>query len=189
MKKFTLIVAAMLFAVGAFAQQNKGQWGVKGGVNIASEVGSDSESSDSRTGFHFGFFCESQIGNMVDIQPEILYSMQGAKFGKFSRETNYINVPVMVKFYVNQARTFSIDAGLQLGYMVSAKEKYEGYGSVNIYDYDSLNKFDFSAACGLSYKLQGGFDLILRFTGGGTQIIDDYSNKNSVVQLGAGYRF
>ena len=174
MKRITLIAAAMLLATGAFAQ-NGPQFGIKGGLNFAQEMAGEA-STDMRTGIHAGFFMETQIGRMIDFQPEILYSMQGGG----GDELDYIIAPLMFKFYTGQGRRFSIDVGPQLGYMVRAN---------NSYMYDALNKFDAALALGVTYKLNGGFDLVFRATGSGTPILEGWDNRNSVAHFGVGYRF
>jgi hypothetical protein len=190
MKKLTLIIAATFVVCGAFAQK-KEQWGLKGGINLASQVADEGE-TNSRTGFHVGFFVESPIGNKIDIQPEFVYSQQGAKSTNsgttYTEKWDYVNIPVMFKFYVNQSRSLSIDAGPQFGYLISGKVSGGGQ-SGDFYDNDNINKFDVSIGLGLSYKLESGFDVGIRFNIGGTEIIDGLSHKNSVAQLGAAYRF
>ncbi len=173
MKKLTLIAAAMLLLATGAQAQNRPQFGIKGGLNLAQEMAGDA-STDMRVGIHAGFFMEAQIGRMIDFQPEILYSMQGGG----GDELDYISVPLMFKFYTGQGRRFSIDVGPQLGYMVRAN-----------YLYDYLNKFDAALALGVTYKFDGGFDLVFRATGSGTAILDGYDHRNSVAQLGIGYRF
>ncbi|MDR2936633.1 MAG: PorT family protein [Rikenellaceae bacterium] len=187
MKKLFLLAAALLITAGAFAQ-NQPQFGVKGGLNLASESGDDGGSTESRVGVHLGFFMETQIARMVDFQPELLYSTQGGESQGVLDKFDYINVPLMFKFYTGQARRFSIDAGPQLGYLISAKYIDDG-DAVNIYDHDGLKKFDASLGVGVSYKFNGGFDIGIRFLAGMTKMYEGLENKNSVVQIGAGYRF
>lgn len=188
MKRTILIVAALFVVAGASAQQN---WGVKGGLNIATETAGDQD-TNPRTGIHLGFFVECPISKGVDFQPELLYSMQGATYTmgstNYTDKLDYINVPLMFKIYLTQKRRFSIDVGPQFGYLISAKYTY-GSSTVNIYDSDKLQKFDASIGLGVSYKLTDKFDLVFRGTAGLTKIIETMENKNSVVQLGAGYRF
>jgi hypothetical protein len=184
MKKITLIAAALLLAIGAFAQNQSG-FGIKGGLNMASEMNNDGDSTGSIAGIHLGFFLETQIARMVDFQPEILFSMQGGAEASGNEERmNYINVPLMFKFYTGQGRRFSIDAGPQLGYMFSAK-----YNGTSVYDSGFLKKFDASIGVGVSYKFDGGFDIGARFLVGVTPIVEGSENTHSVAQLTAAYRF
>jgi len=189
MKKFTLIVAALFVAASLFAQD--AQWGVKGGLNIASEVAGE-RSTDSRVGIHLGGFMEKAISTGLDFQVEFLYSMQGAtyRYGGTDHidKLDYLNVPVMIKIYLNQNRRFSIDVGTQLGFLVSAKVT-AGNSTTNVYNNDKMQKLDVSLGIGLSYKLNDNLDLVFRGNQGLTPIVDGLDHKNSVVQLGVGYRF
>ncbi len=168
------------------------RFGVKGGLNLSSEM-VDEGSTDSRAGIHIGGFVRFQIGNKVDLQPEILYSMQGAKYTSGSTEYidkfDYINVPLMLKIYVNKPRTLSIDVGPQVGYMINAKLK-SGNTTVDLLDrVDDLNRFDVSIGLGLSYVFKNGLDVFFRGTVGLTKIAESMEHRNSVFQLGIGYRF
>jgi hypothetical protein len=184
MKKFNLILAALLLATGAVAQVRP-QFGVKGGLNVAYEMNSDGQSTDAVFGVHAGFFMEARLSRMIDIQPELLFSMQGATDYKGNTERfNYLNVPVMFKFYTGQARRFSIDAGPQLGYMMSAT-----VNGVNVYSLSRLKKIDASLGVGASYKFDGGLDIGIRVLVGMTPIFEGSENTHSVVNLGVGYRF
>jgi len=166
-----------------FVPVGKTQFGIKGGLNFASESGDNGEQTGSRTGLHIGFFLETPISQKVGFQPELVYSMQGGSFSGGTRKLDYINLPLMFKFYVWQQR-FSIDAGLQFGYLISAKED-----SYDIYDLSSLQKFDVSICVGVSYKITNQLDVYLHGIGGMTKIFKGYTNANSVGQLGVGYRF
>jgi hypothetical protein len=174
MKRITLLLAAALtLAVTGASAQNPRQFGIKGGLNLANELAGEGQ-TEVRVGIHLGFFLETQIGRMVDFQPEILYSMQGGG----GDELDYITVPLMFKFYTGQGRRFSIDVGPQAGYMVRAN-----------YAYDYLNHFEAALALGIGYKFDGGIDLVVRFTGGATPIAEGYDYTNSVAQIGIAYRF
>lgn len=186
MKKITLIATAILSATCAFAQ-NRPAFGVKGGLNLSSET-SNEGSTDSRIGIHAGLFLEIEIARMIGFQPELLYSMQGGESQGVADKFDYINLPLMFRFYIDPDRRFSIDGGPQFGYMISGKYASDGK-TVNIYDNDRLKKFDASLGLGVSYKLTGGIELGLRFVAGMTKIYEGLDNKNNVVQIGAGYRF
>ena len=173
----------------------KYQLGVKGGLNIASEVasqGNNSSQTNSRIGIHLGFFMELPISAKIAFQPELLYSMQGGSYQDggytYTDKIDYINLPLLFKFYVWQQR-LSIDVGPQFGYMISAKVS-SGGESVSIYDSEDLKKFDASLALGLSFKLTDKIDLGLRGTAGLTNVYEgDVNYTNSVSQLSIAFRF
>ncbi len=204
MKKIILFSAALLIATGAFSQKGAqsgtarysysphsgiSQFGIKGGVNLASEMNSDGDETGTRTGIHLGFFNESIIAPKTDFRIELLYSMQGGEDSSGAVDKiDYITLPLIFKFYTGQGRRFSIDAGPQLGLVVSAKGN-SGGSDRDLSNY--MNKFDLSLGFGISYKINEQFDLGLRFMAGMTKMFDSsvLVRKNSVVQIGAGYRF
>ena len=166
----------------------KYRWGVKGGINSAAEYNSESN-TNTRAGIHLGFFMESTINNKLDIQPEIVYSMQGGSDNSgVTDKFDYINIPVMFKIYVNQPRTFSVDVGPQVGYMISAKYTYKG-NTYNIYNSNKLNKVDAAFCFGASYKFNQKFHLCFRVNYSVTKIASSSENVNGVGQIGAGYIF
>ena len=192
MKKTTIIVAALFFAASVFAQENKNvKWGVKGGLNLAQETVSDGETG-ARGGIHLGGFMETPLSKGIDFQLALLYSMQGGSYKMksttYTDKLDYITVPLILKIYINQKRRFTIDVGPQAGFMVSAKVS-DGKSSINLYDEPELNKFEAAINIGISYKIKDNFDLVFRGTGGLTTIADNVEHKNSVLQIGIGYRF
>ena len=183
MKKFVLAIMAVLLTSGVFAQ--KPEWGIKAGINGASEVAKD-VSTDMRMAIYAGVFAEFNINNRLGIQPELVYSMQGAAAKVGNRTStdkfDYVNIPIMLKIYVLE-RKLSIDVGPQFGYMLSAKET-----DTDIYDMID-NKYDVALGLGASYKFGGKFDVSVRYNAGMVKIVDVFDHKNSVVQMGMSIRF
>ena len=85
---------------------------------------------------------------------------------------NYLNIPVLAKFYVWEG--VSVDLGPQLGFALNGKNKTKSGGTEVKTDIDHLNTVDLSFAMGLSYDFNMGF--------GG-------NNQNRVFQLSAGWKF
>lgn len=191
MKKIILLAAAVLLSTGAFAQQRGFQWGIKAGLNLATQTKVDD--AKFRPGLVAGAFGEYVINDFFGIQGELLYSMMGAK-GKIegvtvTDKTDYITLPILAKLYILEG--LSVDIGPQFGYMISAKAKGaagDNSATRNYYD-DVDKKFDVSAAMGLSYKLNFGLDVFARYNLGLTKLADGADSKNSVIQVGLGYRF
>jgi opacity protein-like surface antigen len=205
MKKIFLSLVAVFCVVIAQAQTNDDQsnsfgFGAKGGVNISNFVGDDSGSSKSYVGFHAGFFAEFQLAERFYIQPELLYSAQGAKENltieginfDTTLKANYINIPVMFKYYV--ANDFSLEAGPYVGFLASAKIKFDSSivsGTEDAKDF--FKSTDFGFGVGLNYDITQAIFLNARYSTGLTKIGDadtsDNDVKNSVFQFGLGFRF
>lgn len=184
MKKIILAVSIALLSTGAFAQGGF-QWGVKAGLNLATITNVDD--AKFRPGLNAGVFGEYVINEFVGIQAELLYSMQGYKFdgtsGKTTAKFDYINLPILAKLYVLE--NLSVDLGPQFGYMVN-EERGDMITPAN---YSAAKDFDVSFAMGASYKLNFGLDVFARYNLGLTKINETGKAKNSVIQVGVGYRF
>ena len=183
MKKLFLVGALALF--GAMNAQVK--YGAKAGLNIATLNG-DVEGVKSLVGFHVGGFAQVPLAAKFTFQPEVVYSAQGAKEdgGDGKNNLGYINVPLMFKYAI--AEKFNVEAGPQIGFLISAKEKYNG----NSYDIkDQLNSVDFSIGLGASYDFTQNLSADVRYNAGVSNIAKESDSKirNGVFQIGLGYKF
>jgi hypothetical protein len=177
------------------------KFGSKAGVNFASITGDDTDDLDGRTAFHLGVVAEIPISEKFSFQPELLYSAQGASqknsFDEFNYEAeinlDYLNLPLMAKYYV--AEGFSLEAGPQVGFLMSAKAKVSGGGESEEEDIkDSVKGINFGVNFGVGYKLDSGLNFGARYNLGLSNDNDDSefpddTYKNSVIQLSVGYFF
>ncbi|PHK29512.1 hypothetical protein VF13_40135 [Nostoc linckia z16] len=190
MKK-VLLSAVALLAFGFAAQAQEGtRFGVKAGANFAT-LGGDAPNASTLTGFHVGALAELKVSEMFSVQPEVLFSMQGAKF-EFAGQSadwklNYINVPIMAKYYVIEG--LSIEAGPQIGFLMSADAEGEDVK-------DAYKSIDFGIAGGLAYDLEMGVFFQARYYAGISNIADipdgsnsDYKETNNVFSVSVGYKF
>lgn len=207
MKKLFLFTAAILMAVTVVnAQEIK--IGAKGGVNFATFSGDNLGNVKSRTGFHIGGLVEIPVAEKFSIQPEVLYTAQGAEYEekgtelgvdysyKITDKLDYIQVPVMAKYYVVDG--LSLEVGPQVSFLTSSKSEYEGtLGGITVSgsnDKDDISSIDFSVGAGASYQLPMGLFFTARYNFGLGNVNDgsdanDRKIHNRVVQLSAGYSF
>lgn len=187
---FLVAIAVMTFG---FANAQKTTFGIKGGLNITTYSGGDYWDANSLVGFQIGGFAEIKIIERLAIQPEVLFSMQGANldtpFGDYDEKINYINVPVLAKFYIT--KQFTVEGGPQLGFLVSAKQ--DGHDAK-----DDFKSVDTGFNFGAGYNFTDNVSVNLRYTVGLSNILDyevnnsdEYfdSPKNSVLALTLGYKF
>ncbi|QLE00464.1 PorT family protein [Galbibacter sp. BG1] len=188
-KLFLTALALTAFAISANAQDFK--IGAKAGLNIAHLRGDDAEEFGSRTSFVAGAVAQFPISEKFSFQPELLYSAQGAKEGNETLKFDYLNVPLMGKYYV--ADGFSIQAGPQVGFLLSAKAKgEEGDVSAEIDVKDELKNLDFGLNFGLGYEFQNGLFIDGRYNLGLSNIVEDDDVEevyNGVFQFTLGYFF
>ena len=185
MKKLLLTAAAVFAFASANAQETK--FGVKAGVNLADWSGDDAEGVDSKVGFHVGGFAEIKLTDKFALQPELLYSAQGGKGDAAKVNVDYINIPVMAKFYATEQ--FSIEAGPQVGFLLSAKVKPDSGDTQDVKD--QLKSTDFGMNVGLGYNFTENLSAGLRYNLGLSDVVDVDSAdvKNSVFSLSLGYKF
>lgn len=188
MKKsfFTLAIIAFC-AVGAYAQGISG--GLKAGANFSNQVysgGGFSASADARTGFHVGGYLNVGFSETFSLQPELLYNSVGAKLGDTQFKTDYLSIPVMIKY--NPAAIFNIHAGPQFGFLMSAKADDEDAK-------DGLKGLDLGIGVGAGVDLPMGLGITARYVMGLSNIseeADDASSdltvKNTAFQVSLSYK-
>ena len=198
MKKILMIAAMMVATIAAKAQFEPGTFSLqpKVGFNLSEISAKDSK---FKAGLVAGLEGQYQINNWFALSAGLLYTQEGTKIKdselKFNLE--YLNIPVMAKFYV--AKGLSLNAGLQLGFMTKGKLKGNGYND----DIKSIcNKADFSIPLSIAYEFTNGLSFEARYTGGRTNVIKEETikaagmsykwekdNKNEVFMLTVGYKF
>jgi hypothetical protein len=194
MKKIILTVAAVCAFGFANAQETK--FGVKGGLNLANFSG-DIEDGSTLAGLNIGVFAEIKLSDKFVFQPEVLFSGQGADSNEGSFNLNYINVPLMMKYYV--ADKFNFEAGPQIGFLTSAKIKMDG---VSIDSKRLFTSTDFGINFGAGYDFTQKFSAGVRYNLGVSNIFsdefkealqqevqEDVSVQNSVFSLSLAYKF
>jgi hypothetical protein len=186
-----------LFAVFCFCliQGVRAQWrfGVKAGYNLSniSVSGNNVASSFSTiSGFNVGLLVKIPLCHHFSLQPEMMYSGQGASLTDTSAQLryNYINVPVLLKY--QHASGLFAETGPQLGFLVSANITGNGKDA----DVTSNTQpSDFSWIFGIGYKVpkkRMGADL--RYNLGFSNIAGNDNPatfKNSVFQFDLFYLF
>lgn len=200
MRKLVLSMIAILSLGFVNAQEFK--FGVKGGLNVANLnfSGQGAPSTSSLVGFHIGGFAEIKVSDKFSIQPELLYSTQGAKF-EITQEgvtinsfkLGYINLPVMAKYYV--ANKFNLEVGPQIGFLTSAKANASGLGStVDVGVKKAFESVDFGLNFGAGYDFTENVSAGVRYNVGlsniaKTEDADNDTVKNSVLSLSLQYKF
>ncbi|SFQ41563.1 porin family protein [Hymenobacter arizonensis] len=202
MKKLTLSLLLVAGLHGAaHAQRGNPALGVKVGASLSGFAGEDTKSLENIFGFHTGLFANLSLSNHIAFQPELLYSQKGTKqplnspgFEKnyATYRFNYVDVPLA--FHVN-TNGFFVEAGPQVGFLLSAKSKV-GNASTDIKN--SYNSIDFGYLAGLGYQRKSGLGAGLRYNGAFTNIGKEYLQgtttyqdraRNSVFQLYLTYSF
>lgn len=141
----------------------------------------DTDNNKMKVGIVAGANLEYPVTAALSFSGGLLYSMQGTKIKDADDATkmDYLNIPILAQYKI--ADGFKIKAGVQPGFLMSAK-----IGSEDIKD--QCEKFDFSIPMGISYEFSD-FVIDARYNLGLTKTNKegDKSIKNSVFMLTLGY--
>jgi opacity protein-like surface antigen len=184
MKKIMIVFSIMTGSIAAKAQHT--DFGIKGGLNIADFSNYNGVDFNSRTSFHIGGLAHIHIARHFALQPELMYSDQGAKYSSVTYKNSYINIPVLAQFMVGSG--FRLETGPQLGFLVSGKTEND---NVTVDVKDSYKTTDFSWAFGASYLSSSRLGVDARYNLGLTDFTETNSSdiKNHVFQVGVFYQF
>ena len=185
MKNFTLLVFALLLTTSSFSQGV--DLGIKGGATFANLTGVTDGST--KTGFVGGAFVTIKFSDKIAIQGDLLYSQQGVELDVDKINLDYINFPLVLKYYI--IKRINIQAGPQFGTVIN--DSLGGFLGSNI----DFNSFDVTGVVGIGVDLPLNFRITGRYGFGLSDISfsdnNDFSidtnSKNSVFSLTAGFSF
>lgn len=194
-------VLAAVFALFVVAGVSRAQVagldiGVTGGVNFATLAGDDDEDLKNLTGFMLGLSFIHRMTDMVAFQPEIAYSMKGAKFDDGVDEGEikaaYIDIPLLAKFSLGTSMGQARPA-LYLGPYAAINMTCDIESSGVSIDCDAADiepkTVDFGAIVGAGMDF-GNFNVFARYQFGLTNISDSGEDvKNRVIQVGGRFSF
>lgn len=185
MKFGTLLMAVMLFScLKASAQEQqtsmenhlRPKLGIKGGLNLTNLYVADVSDEHVKAGFNAGLFAKLPVTEGFSIQPELLYSVKGAKdnynnfiqgSGEYRFNLGYIELPLLA--VVNLTHNFNIHAGGYAAYLVNANVKnVDDHGNINgatELNADNFQRWDYGLAGGIGFDIQN-FSLGARYNYG-----------------------
>jgi hypothetical protein len=138
-------------------------FGIKGGLNVYDINNADNTGYDTRVGIHIGILGHVHIAPHFALQPEVVYSSQGATYVDEIGDTyyyhlDYINVPILFQYMFDNG--LRLQAGPQLGILVGATSILDN----NSTDLNDTKSYDFSLSVGFSYVIPStGFGMDARY--------------------------
>ena len=207
MKKIILAIAAIaIIAQTSIAQKtNKLHLGLKVGTNLSNVYDSktDKFTADSKFGLAFGGFLSVPLGDVIGIQPEVMFSQKGFKgngtllgglYG-FKRTTSYIEIPLLLA--IKPAEFITVLAGPQVSFLLKQTDEFENtvisVEQEQFFQKDNLRKNSLGVQGGIDLNfhpmvigLRAGWDF-QNNNGDGTSTTPQY--KNSWIQATVGFRF
>ena len=198
-----IALVCMLMAAGTAMAQKAFTYGPKVGVDYTHQWGKNIN-DESALSYQAGVFMEYRLNSKFAIAPEVVFAAHNRPKSDLNLwmneypprdvittyHTNYINIPVMFKYYV--ISSLSIDLGPQFGFKVYDKstDKWE---DSNGYWEEKHNmghrSFDFGLGLGATYNFNEKVFVQLRYTLGLVPLYKGSNARNGNAQLSIGYRF
>lgn len=185
---FLFVLSVLSLAVSAQYKSHV-EFGLKAGLNIADLSMKGGNDSKAKVSFNAGGLAHIHFSQHFALQPELVFSGQGAQSKDDDDKLNlsYLNIPVLLQYMTGSG--FRIQTGPQLGFLLAAKAK-SGGETADVKD--AFKTTDFSWAFGLSYVTPSGFGVDGRYNLGISDISkgnDEGKVRNSVFQFGVFYQF
>jgi opacity protein-like surface antigen len=231
MKKLLYLIV-ITSALTSYSQDWR--YGVKLGGNLGMTTVEFPDTKNLGTGFQVGFQLEYEKTTQYSIQPELLFSAQSSvsnvnlsylsnplagTVSSFNARYEYqfqmLQLPVMIKMYIDDTSKGFIEFGPQLSYLLAADVTYRyeasdrtdgvtvitdsNAGKIDYLDY--LNSLSFQLNVGAGYNLNKNWFANARFVLGMGSLYKksdegiaglpsiNASLRNHAFQLGLGYRF
>ncbi|MBX0292853.1 PorT family protein [Hymenobacter sp. HSC-4F20] len=197
MKKlsFSLLLVAGLTGL---ARAQSVQAGLKAGANLATITGDDADNNNKyKVGLNAGVALQVGLApkNFIALQPEILYSMKGARSENGAAEAtstlHYLEVPVLLR--INADGPF-FELGPQVGFLLAVKNELKsGSASVSSTSKDLYHTVDLGGVAGIGYQFSSGPSIGVRYNMGFAPLYKDIlgttiKQYNSAFQFQLGYR-
>ena len=192
MMKISLIALSLFVSSTTLFAQDL-NFGVKAGINVATLGNYPYDGTDWRIGWHAGLLSHIHVTPAFSLQPEIVYSSQGAKLSNYinneedlNLKLNYVNIPILLQYNFNNG--FRLQGGPQVGFLTGVADKV-GDNELNSVGTNDFNSIDFSIPLGVSYLAHSGLGADARYNIGITNTVKNSATKirNSVFQFGVFY--
>lgn len=197
-----MVLGLLLRGGGATASAQGFGLGVKGGVNVATTKidGEDGGPKlDARIGLVAGVFATLPLASWLDLQPEALYAMKGARLDldgvKSTLALDYLDVPVLARIIKrgSGARRYYVAGGPSFGFRLRARSRVDfGTSTEDIDVADNIERADLGVAFGGGLEA-GALVIDGRYTLGLKDVDKDKSDTvkvtNRAFSLTVGFRF
>lgn len=232
MKRKTIIMLmACVFSLNIYGQSKSGTFSIipKVGTNISNVTSNElllqgdiALKSKSKAGLVFGLDAQYQVSDQIAVSLGVGYSRQGYRYDDCEYKVtstedydvyegisdnhhniDYLTVPLMVKGYV--ARGLSVGVGMQCGFILDNKMKYET-SAFNVnrdgsreyttrsevteveWGKSMLNDFDVSIPLSVAYEYSNVV-VTASYNIGLKDVFKQMDGKNKVIMFTAGYKF
>ena len=204
MKTKLMMFLLVLLSLNSMTASAQVKFGAKIGVDLTNFWGKDA-GHKMVLNYQAGLMMEYQFNHAFAVAPEVVFASQGngerslyeegwvgeepSSKTMISYQTNYINVPVMLKYYTTHA--FCIDFGPQIGFNVYSKYIVKSPSDKYVTNNKEYTKaVDFGLGLGGTCNLSENAFVQARYTMGLTNAFKSNRDcKNGNIQLAFGIKF
>ncbi len=202
-KRFVQILFMAIFGLGLnhSASAQDFYWGPRVGMNVSSMT--KTTYSKARIRGSFGLMAGYKINDLIGLQAEALYSLQGSKVDNNEKDIysyNYVKIPVLAKVYLIGG--LNLEAGVAFNWLVKAQQKWNSSSydtNGNVIEttthtrslIDDCKSFDLTIPVGINYQFRRWFDLGVRYDISTIRVSENKKDhaKSSVLSVNLGLRF
>lgn len=206
MRKSIVVAVLCFFGLTQMNAQVSFRPGVKAGLNVShfTQTNRTDEKFNSKTDFYAGVFGALKLTKVYTLQPELVYTRQGAEREYFDGnnirrtedlDVSYLSIGVANKFTF---KSFNFQVGPTIDIKVNDSHKEIAPNNNGDYYYEFNNNpytgIDFAFFAGVGYDITKNFGVEARIKKGIIPVNDtwddEYDNYTNVVfQFGATYTF
>ncbi|WP_298349603.1 porin family protein [uncultured Dokdonia sp.] len=210
MKKIIFSLTICLLIAAVSYAQNDISYGIKGGLNYSNLVYEFEDSNNdfldfnAKVGFYAGGFINISLSDKFALQPELLYSSQGAKLDidysqvlifdqndpTFLENEEDVNVkqsklllPVLLQYKIGS--DFSLFLGPQITYTLNFETEVDSGDELVVSRFQDDDKIGIDVSARLGYKVSENMMIELGYFRG---LTNQNSVKSSVFQLGLAHK-
>lgn len=208
MNKISLFILCLWFLASAFGHQAWGQsrmkpnafaFGAKAGFQATSVFNKSTVAFSpslrpafhigAMANFHFGYRDEFSAGGtgLFGVQAEVLYSAQGFRSNYGDVSWGCISIPLTARIY--PIDHLSIGVGPYFSYLVHITPDAYTVNRTSIRTADLKGSKDWGLSAGVSYQLDLGLVLDVRYNLGLIPMAENLAWKNSVIAVSLGWLF
>jgi opacity protein-like surface antigen len=181
-----LFVFLLIVSLNSYAQKFRG--GILAGFN-ASQVDGDTYSGYNKFGLAFGAYTSTDITDKISFELQIRFMQKGARKkvtnldpSIYISRLNYIEIPVLIGFKINERISFNIGPGF--GYLFNYSEEDED-GKLTSAEAISFKAFELSGIGGIRYKINKPFAINLGYSYSILPIANHPSNQTYYLNRGS----
>lgn len=179
-----LVFCSCTFLSQAQSTQGETEVGLTAGATMSNLKGDDVE-TDHLASFNAGVLLRYFISTNLALQAQLYYGGHGAKDENFKLRMQSIFLPILANYYM---QSFSLFAGPQINYLLSAKSEYNGQTIDHI---DYYKKLQMALVIGAAYMFTQNIGIDARYNFGLGNISEQSgtSIQNSMIMLSLIYLF